>query len=80
MNENKVFYGRQNINDKDIQAVVNTLKSDFLTQGPKVREFEIKLAKYCNSKFCLTTNSATTSLYVALNSIQSKKEKKLFGL
>ena len=35
-------YGRQHITDEDIQAVVETLKSDYLTQGPKIKEFEIK--------------------------------------
>ena len=37
---NKIPYGRQNIDKNDIDAVVSTLQSDFLTQGPKVREFE----------------------------------------
>ena len=38
-------YGRQHITDEDIRAVIDTLKSDYLTQGPKIREFETKFAK-----------------------------------
>lgn len=39
-------YGRQHITDEDIRAVIDTLKSDYLTQGPKIREFETKFAEY----------------------------------
>jgi dTDP-4-amino-4,6-dideoxygalactose transaminase len=46
-------YGRQSINNKDIQEVVKVLKSDFLTQGPKIPEFEKSLAKYCGCKFAV---------------------------
>ena len=41
----KIPYGRQNIDQNDIDAVVSTLKSDYLTQGPKVKEFESKYPK-----------------------------------
>ena len=43
---NKIPYGRQNIDQSDIDAVVSTLKSSYLTQGPKVKEFEVEFAKY----------------------------------
>ena len=43
-------YGRQNITDQDINAVVEVLKSDFLTQGPKIIELENKFANYVGSK------------------------------
>ena len=39
-------YGRQHITDEDIRAVIDTLKSDYLTQGPRIREFETKFAGY----------------------------------
>ena len=43
-------YGKQNIDQNDIDAVISTLKSDYLTQGPKVNEFELKFAKYAYKK------------------------------
>ena len=42
-----INYGKQNINQDDIDAVIDVLKSDLLTQGPKVPEFEEDLKKYC---------------------------------
>ena len=43
-------YGRQHITDEDIRAVIDTLKSDYLTQGPKIREFETKFAEYVGAQ------------------------------
>ena len=58
-------YGRQNITEKDIDAVVNVLKSDYLTQGPKVPEFEQTIKNHCNVQHALAMNSATSALHVA---------------
>lgn len=58
-------YGRQNINQSDIDAVVEVLKSDFLTQGPVVPEFEKSIADYCSSKHAIAVNSATSALHIA---------------
>lgn len=58
-------YGRQNINQDDIDAVVSVLKSDFLTQGTIVPEFEIAISEYCNVKHAIAVNSATSSLHIA---------------
>jgi UDP-4-amino-4,6-dideoxy-N-acetyl-beta-L-altrosamine transaminase len=58
-------YGKQDINQADIDAVVNVLKSDFLTQGPKVPEFEQALISATNAKFALAVNSATSALHIA---------------
>ena len=58
-------YGKQDISDSDIQAVVEVLKSDFLTQGPKVPEFETLVAEYCSSEFAVAVNSATSALHIA---------------
>lgn len=58
-------YSTQSIDSSDIKAVVSVLRSDFLTQGPKVSEFERKLAKYCNSKFAVALNSGTSALHAA---------------
>ncbi|WP_404390793.1 UDP-4-amino-4,6-dideoxy-N-acetyl-beta-L-altrosamine transaminase [Pseudoalteromonas phenolica] len=58
-------YGRQNISDADINAVIETLRSDFLTQGPQVPNFENKIAQYCEAKFAVATSNATASLHLA---------------
>ena len=58
-------YGRQNISDEDIDAVIEVLKSDFITQGPIVPLFEEKISKYCSSKYALAMNSATSALHIA---------------
>lgn len=58
-------YGKQEIHDEDIEAVVQVLKSDYLTQGPKVPEFERMFAKYCEADYAVASNSATSALHVA---------------
>ncbi len=55
-------YGRQLIDEEDIRSVIEVLRSDFITQGPKVREFEEKLARYCGAKYCVVFNSGTSAL------------------
>lgn len=58
-------YGRQDINEDDIQAVVDILKSDFLTQGPMVPAFEKAVSDYCHVRFAVAVNSATSALHIA---------------
>ncbi|MDP6880107.1 MAG: DegT/DnrJ/EryC1/StrS family aminotransferase, partial [Alteromonas macleodii] len=58
-------YGRQDIDDADVDVVVKTLTSDWLTQGPRVPAFENTLASYCNAKFGIAVNSATSALHIA---------------
>ena len=58
-------YGKQDISQADIDAVVDVLRSDFLTQGPKVPEFEAKVAGHVGAKHALAVNSATSALHVA---------------
>lgn len=58
-------YGRQTISQADIDAVVDVLKSDWLTQGPKVSAFEQAVANYCEAEFATATNSATSALHIA---------------
>ena len=58
-------YGRQDIDDADVDAVVKTLTSDWLTQGPRVPAFESALASYCDAKFGIAVNSATSALHIA---------------
>lgn len=58
-------YGRQDISQADIDAVVAVLKSDFLTQGPMVPKFEQAVASHCGAKHALAVNSATSALHIA---------------
>ena len=58
-------YGRQDISAEDIQAVVDVLQSDYLTQGPAVPAFEDAVAKYCGARYGAAMNSATSALHVA---------------
>jgi len=58
-------YGKQEINQQDIDAVVNVLKSDFLTQGPQVPAFETALMNWTGVKHALAVNSATSALHIA---------------
>lgn len=61
----KIPYGKQNINQADIDTVCKTLRSDWLTQGPSVEEFEGTATKFCGAKFAFATNSATSALHIA---------------
>jgi dTDP-4-amino-4,6-dideoxygalactose transaminase len=58
-------YGRQHINQEDIDAVVEVLRSDFLTQGPAVPAFEKEVANYCGAGYAIAVNSATSALHIA---------------
>jgi UDP-4-amino-4,6-dideoxy-N-acetyl-beta-L-altrosamine transaminase len=58
-------YGKQDLTQQDIDAVVDVLKSDFLTQGPKVPEFEKVLSDYTGAQHALVVNSATSALHIA---------------
>lgn len=58
-------YARQDINQSDIDAVVDILRSDFLTQGPVVPAFEKAISDYCGAQHAVATNSATSALHIA---------------
>lgn len=58
-------YGRQNISEVDIQAVMDVLRADFLTQGPVVPAFEKSVADYCAAQHAVAVNSATSALHIA---------------
>lgn len=58
-------YGRQDISEADIQAVVDVLRSDFLTQGPAVPAFEKAVADYCGARHAVAVNSGTSALHLA---------------
>lgn len=58
-------YGRQHITKADIQAVVDVLKSDYLTQGPKVREFEEAFSTYIGAKYAVAVSNGTAALHLS---------------
>lgn len=58
-------YGRQDINQDDIDAINEILRSDFLTQGPTISKFEKAVADYCSVKYAVAVNSATSALHIA---------------
>lgn len=66
-------YGRQNITEDDIKSVIETLQSDFLTQGPKTKEFEDKFSKYVGSKYAVAVTNATAALHLSVLSLGLQK-------
>lgn len=66
-------YGKQTIDDEDIEEVVKTLKSPLITQGPKIEEFEKGIAKYCGAKYAVAFNSGTSALHGAYFALGLKK-------
>ena len=71
--EQFIPYGRQDITQDDIDAVTKVLYSDFLTQGPCVPKFESAVSSYCNAKYAIATNSATSALHLACLSLELSK-------
>ncbi|WP_457755683.1 UDP-4-amino-4,6-dideoxy-N-acetyl-beta-L-altrosamine transaminase [Thermodesulfatator indicus] len=67
-------YGKQYIDQDDIKAVEEVLKADFITQGPKVPEFEKKLAEYCDAKYAVVFNSGTSALHAAYFAVGLKED------
>lgn len=62
---NPIPYGRQNITQEDIDAVVTVLKSDFLTQGPAIAQFEDAFAEYIGCKYAVAVSNGTAALHLA---------------
>ena len=58
-------YGKQTIEQDDIQAVVDVLQSDFLTTGPKIAEFEQTVADYVGAKYAVAISNGTSALHAA---------------
>ena len=75
--KNFIPYGKQFIDDKDINSVIETLHSDYLTTGSKIPEFENALSKYCNVKYTLVTSNGTTALHLASLALLEKGDKVL---
>ena len=66
MNRNFIPYGKQYINEDDIQAVIEVLKSSFLTQGLKINEFENLICEYVDAKYCVAVSNGTAALHLAV--------------
>lgn len=66
-------YGRQHIDQDDINAVVETLQADFLTQGPKVKAFEEAFANYVGAKYAVAVNNATAGLHISVLALDLKE-------
>ena len=60
-----IYYGKQFIDEQDINAVIEVLKSDFLTQGPVIEKFEKAVAEYCSVKYAVAVTNATSALHIA---------------
>lgn len=58
-------YARQSIDSNDVKAVVDALRSDYITQGPRIHEFEKRVARYCGAKYAVAVNSGTSALHAA---------------
>ncbi|HBN6202645.1 UDP-4-amino-4,6-dideoxy-N-acetyl-beta-L-altrosamine transaminase [Vibrio parahaemolyticus] len=65
MRYNVIPYGKQDINQQDVDSVLDVLKSDFLTQGPQVPAFESALIEHTGASYALAVNSATSALHIA---------------
>lgn len=70
-------YGKQTIDEEDIKEVVATLRSDFLTCGPKVKEFEEKFANYVGAKYAVAVSNGTAALHLACLAANLKKDEEL---
>ena len=68
-------YGKQSIDEDDINSVVEVLKSDFLTTGPKIKEFEDELCRYTNAKYCVAVANGTAALHLASLVLLNKGDK-----
>ena len=66
-------YGKQEINNEDIESIIKVLKSDYLTQGPIVPKFEESISEYCGSKYSVAVTSATAALHLSCIALDLKK-------
>ena len=73
----KIFYGKHEINQDDINSIVEVLKSNNLTQGPKIKEFELAFADYIGSKYAVAVSSGTAALHLCAISLGVKKGDKI---
>lgn len=70
-------YGHQHITDEDVNVVIESLKSDYLTQGPKIAEFEKDFAKYCGCKYACVVSNGTAALHLCAMALDIKPGDKI---
>ncbi len=70
-------YGKQNITQEDIDGVIDVLNSDFMTQGPKIKEFEDKFANYIGSKYAVAVSNGTAALHLSALALGVKNGDKV---
>lgn len=73
MTSKPIPYGRQHITDEDIQVVIETLQSDYLTQGPKIQEFETRFAEYVGASYAVAVNNGTSALHLSVIALDLKE-------
>jgi UDP-4-amino-4,6-dideoxy-N-acetyl-beta-L-altrosamine transaminase len=74
---NFIPYGKQFIDNEDIQKVIETLQSDFLTTGPKIKEFEDAISNYCGATYCVAVSNGTVALHLASLVLLEENDKVL---
>lgn len=74
---NFIHYGKQTIDQEDIENVTKVLKSNFITTGPKAGEFENLLAEYCGAKYCIVVANGTAALHLASIALLKENDKVL---
>ena len=72
-----IYYGKQSISQEDIKSVIRVLKSDFLTTGPKIKEFEDKFSQYVGSKYAVAISSGTAALHLSCLAAGLGKDQEL---
>ena len=72
-------YGKQSINYSDIKSVEKVLKSNFITQGPKISEFETKISNYVGSKYAVAVSSASAGLHLSCLAYELNKNSNLIS-
>lgn len=70
-------YGKQKITDDDISEIISVLKSDYLTQGPKVQEFENSFSEYIGAKYSVAVSNGTAALHLSILSLDLKPGDKV---
>jgi UDP-4-amino-4,6-dideoxy-N-acetyl-beta-L-altrosamine transaminase len=71
--ESFLTYGKQSIDERDIEAVVEVLRGDYLTTGPYVRNFEARVAEYVGAKYAVAVSNGTTALHAAMFGCEIEK-------
>jgi UDP-4-amino-4,6-dideoxy-N-acetyl-beta-L-altrosamine transaminase len=77
MNNTIIPYGKQNITKEDIEVVIAALQSDYLTQGPKIKEFEDQFANYVGSKYAVAVSNGTAALHLCTLALGVKEDDKV---